>query len=124
MGFMDKFKDAANQASKATGTNTGMGVGDQAAYQQKAVRLNQSGVNTAATVTSMTETGNTDMGGSKEIRFEVEVRPADGAPYAAGFSQFLIPASLGGVSEGSEVTVRVDPDDPASMMFWGAGAPS
>ena len=123
MGFLDKMKDAANQASKATGMNTGMGVGDAAAYQQKAVKLNQSGVNTAATVKSIAETGNTDMGGSKEIRFEVEVRPEGGAPYAAAFTQFMIQGSLSGVAEGSVVTVRVDPDDPQSMIFWGAGAP-
>jgi hypothetical protein len=23
------------------------------------------------------------------------------------------------VNEGAEITVRVDPDDPNSMMFWG-----
>ena len=28
MGFMDKMKDAANQASKATGMGTGMGIGE------------------------------------------------------------------------------------------------
>ena len=124
MGFLDKMKGAANQASKAAGMNTGMGMGDAAAYQQKAVKLNQSGVNTAATVKAMAETGNTDMGGSKEIRFEVEVRPAGGSPYAATFSQFMIQGSMSGVAEGSEITVRVDPDDPTSMIFWGAGAPS
>jgi hypothetical protein len=123
MGFFDKMKDAANQASKAGSMGTGMGVGDAAAYQQKAVKLNQSGVNTAATVKSMTETGNTDIGGGKEIRFEVEVRPAGGSPYTTEFSQFMMQGSLSGVAEGSEVTVRVDPDDPNSMIFWGAGAP-
>ena len=102
---------------------TGMGVGDVAGYQQKAVKLNQSGVNTAATVRSVAETGNTDMGGSKEMRFEVEVRPDGGSPYATTFTQFMIAGSLSGVAEGSEITVRVDPDDPNSMLFWGAGAP-
>jgi hypothetical protein len=123
MGFLDKMKDAANQASKAGSMGTGMGAGDVAAFQQKAVKINQSGVNTAATVKSMTETGNTDPGGGKEIQFEVEVRPAGGAPYTTSFSQFMIQGSLSGVAEGSEVTVRVDPDDPNSMLFWGAGAP-
>ena len=123
MGFMDKMKDAANQASKAASMGTGMGAGDVAAFQQKAVKINQSGVNTAATVNAMTETGNTDPGGGKEIRFDVEVRPAGGAPYATTFSQFMLAGSLGGVAAGSEITVRVDPDDPNSMLFWGAGAP-
>lgn len=125
MGFMDKMKDAANQASKSAGLGmgTGMGVGDQAAYRDRAIKLNQSGVNHPATVTTMTETGNSDPGGGKEIRFEVEVRPAGANPYAATFSQFVVAGSMSGVSEGSEITVRVDPDDPSSMLFWGATPP-
>ncbi len=123
MGFMDKMKDAANQASKATGMGTGMGIGDQRAYQQKAMRLNEAGVNHPATVNGMTPTGNTDVGGGKEIQFEVEVQPAGGAPYANTFTQFMMDGSISGVEAGSTITVRVDPDDPTSMIFWGAGAP-
>jgi hypothetical protein len=123
MGFLDKMKDAANQATKTTGMGTGMGIGDQAAYQKRAVRLNQSGVNHPATVKTMSETGNSDPGGGKEIQFQVEVQPANANPYAASFMQFMVEASLTGVAEGSEITVRVDPDDPNTMMFWGAGAP-
>jgi hypothetical protein len=123
MGFMDKMKDAANQASKATGMGTGMGVGDQAAMRDRAIRLNQVGVNYPATVKAFAETGNSDVGGGKEIRFEVEVRPDNANPYAATFTQFMIEGSLTGVSEGGEITVRVDPDDPNSMLFWGGGAP-
>ena len=119
MGFMDKFKDAANQASKATGMNTGMGVGDQAAYQQKAMRLNQAGVNHPAVLTSFRETGNSDMGGSKEIEFDVEVRPEGGSPYRATFAQFMPAGSENNLSEGRTITVRVDPDDPNSMLYWG-----
>jgi len=37
-------------------------------------------VNQPATVNAMTETGNTDPGGGKEIQFDVEVRPDAGAP--------------------------------------------
>jgi hypothetical protein len=125
MGFMDKMKDRANQASKAAGLGmgTGMGVGDQAAYQKKAMRINEAGVNHPATVKSMTETGNTDVGGGKEIQFEIEVQPTGGAPYTTTFGQFMVAGSISGVGEGSTITVRVDPDDPNSMLFWGSGAP-
>jgi hypothetical protein len=123
MGFLDKMKDAANQATKATGMGTGMGIGDQAAYRDRAIRLNQAGVNHPATVKTMSETGNSDAAGGKEIRFEVEVRPANANPYAASFKQFMAEGSLTGVADGSEITVRVDPDDPNSMLFWGANAP-
>ena len=123
MGFLDKMKDAAGQASKGMSMGTGMGVGDQAAYQQRLMRLNQSGVETPATLKSFSETGNSDPGGGKEISFDVEVRPAGGAPYAATFTQFMIQSSMDSVSEGSEIILRVDPEDPNSMMFWSA-APS
>ena len=125
MGFMDKMKDAANEASKKAGLGmgTGMGVGDQRGYQQKAMRINEAGVNQPATVKSMTETGNTDVGGGKEIQFEVEVQPGGGAAYTTTFSQFMVAGSISGVEAGSTITVRVDPDDPNSMLFWGQGAP-
>jgi hypothetical protein len=123
MGFLDKMKDAANQASKAASMGTGMGAADVAAYQQKAQKLNQSGVNHPATVKGMAPTGNTDPGGGREIRFDVEVQPERGAPYATSFTQFMMDGSMGGVGEGSVITVRVDPDDPNSMLFWGAAAP-
>jgi hypothetical protein len=119
MGFMDRMKDAANQASKPLGMGTGMGVGDQAAYRDRAIKLNQSGVEHPATVKTLTETGNSDVGGGKEIQFEIEVRPADANPYAATFTQFMVQSVMDSVSEGSQITVRVDPDDPSSMMFWG-----
>jgi hypothetical protein len=125
MGFMDRMKDAANEASKKAGLGmgTGMGVGDQRAYQQKAMRLNEAGVNHPATVKSMTETGNTDPGGGKEVQFEIEVQPAGGSPYTTTFTQFMVEGSIRGVEAGSTITVRVDPEDPNSMLFWGQGAP-
>ena len=116
---MDKFKDAANQASKGMGMNTGMGVGDQAAYQQRAMKLNQAGVNHPAVLKSFRETGNSDMGGSKEIEFDVEVQPAGGSPYAATFAQFMPAGSENNLNEGGTITVRVAPDDPSSMLYWG-----
>jgi hypothetical protein len=80
MGFMDKMKDAAAQAgdmAKSAGQSmTKEGMTDATAYRNLAVKLNSSGVNTPATIKSMTETGKTDMGGGKEISFEVDVTPA------------------------------------------------
>lgn len=124
MGFMDRMKDAAGQASKATGVDmgTGMGAGDQMAYANRAARLNEAGVSHPALVKAARETGNTDPGGGTEVEFEVEVRPADANPYAATFRQFMVAGSMSTVSEGAEITVRVDPEDPSSMMFWGGSA--
>ena len=112
MGFMDKFKDAAKQATGTAG---------QFENRDRATKLNQSGVDTPATVQSVRETGKKDIGGGKETEFTVEVQPAGGAPYTATFTQFMVEGGTSGISEGSAITVRVDPDDPNSMLFWGLG---
>jgi hypothetical protein len=123
MGFMDRMKDAAAQASdmaKSAGQSmTKEGMTDAAAYRDRAVKLNSSGVNTPATITSMSETGKTDMGGGKEIAFEVEVTPASGAAYTTTFTQSMQASVLESLSPGTAITVRVDPDDQNSMLFWG-----
>ena len=121
MGFMDKFKDAASQAQQMAQKAGGSmpGIGEQAAYRDRAIKLNASGVDTPATIKSLRETGNVDAGGGKEIEFEVEVRPAAGEPYTTTFTQFMVPSVMSQVSEGRGITVRVDPDDPNSMLFWG-----
>jgi Protein of unknown function (DUF3592) len=118
MGFMDKVKGAAQQAGQAAQQAT-QGVGHQAEQRDRAVKLNQSGVNYPATLTSLRETGKSDVGGGKEVEFTVQVKPATGDTYTATFTQFMVASVMEQVHEGSEITVRVDPDDPNSMLFWG-----
>ena len=111
MGFMDKLKGA--------GGAMGMS-GQDFAMVNKVQRLNQVGVEQPAVVTHMAPTGRTDLGGGQEFEFHVEVRPAGGAPYPASFNQFMHAQSMGSwVSQGAGVKVRVDPQDPNSMMLWG-----
>ena len=126
MGFMDKMKDAASQAgemAKSAGQSmTKEGMTDAAAYRDRAVKLNSSGVNTPATIKSMNETGKTDVGGGKEVAFEVEVTPAAGEAYTTTFTQSMQAGVLEGINVGDAITVRVDPDDRNSMLFWGGAA--
>jgi hypothetical protein len=123
MGFMDKFKDAASQAgdiAKSAGQSmTKEGMTDAASYRDRAVKLNSSGVNTPATIKSMSETGKTDMGGGKEIAFDVEVSPAGGEAYTSTFTQSMQSSVLEMLQPGAAINVRVDPDDRDSMLFWG-----
>jgi hypothetical protein len=121
MGFMDKLKDAAAQAQQAAqaGMPGGEAAGGQLEVRDRAMKLNQSGVDAPAKVTALRETGNTDIGGGKEVEFTVEVQPDGGAPYTTTFSQYMVDSVMEQVSEGSAITVRVDPDDPNSMLFWG-----
>jgi hypothetical protein len=92
---------------------------EMAAYQARAVKLNQSGVQMPATITSLTPTGKVDFGGGKELVFGVHVEPPGGQPYAATFNQYMVDSVMVGVAPGAKINVRVDPDDPSSMMFWG-----
>ena len=90
-----------------------------AVYQAKVMKLNQSGVEMPATVTSVTPTGKVDFGGGKEIVFGIEVSPPGGQPYATSFNQYMVDSVMPGIVPGALIKVRVDPDDPNSMMFWG-----
>src|SRR4051812_39158895 len=107
MGFMDKMKDAAKLAG---GQSAVGGVGEQAAYQQKAMKLNQSGVETPATLQSLEPTGRKDPGGA-EHSITVEVQPAAGAPYTNTFTQALVEQQTSLYNVGGSCTVKVDPDD-------------
>jgi hypothetical protein len=124
MGFMDKFKDMQDQGQEAAKAAQGSvaGMGGAAAEAQKTNKIAQQGVQTPATLKSMTATGNTDpLSGGAEYTLEVEVRPEGGVPYTATFNQQLIQQSVASYEEkvGQEIVVNVDPDDPNSMLLWG-----
>jgi hypothetical protein len=111
MGFLDKVKGTAKQAASPFG---------QVAERDKIMRVNQSGVEARATVDSMRETG-TQLGGGHQIEFELTVHPAGGgADYHVSTSQSMHDATLQGIAQGGEVTVKVDPEDPQSLLVWGA----
>lgn len=125
MGFMDKMKDAAAQAgdaAKAGGQAMKDGMSaDTAATSAKMQKLATSGVEQPAILKSMTATGKTSIGGGIEHQLTVEVRPAGAEPYEASFTQDLIQQSVDGFQQkvGHQITVKVDPDDPQSMVAWG-----
>jgi hypothetical protein len=112
MGFLDKVKGTAKQA---------MSPGGQMAERDKVTRINQSGVEARATVDSMRETG-TQLGGGHQIEFELTVHPASGDDYHVSTSQSMHDVTLQGIAEGGEVVVKVDPDDPQSLLVWGAAS--
>jgi len=101
------------------GAGTGPSMEETAALQARAMKLNQSGVEMPATITSVQPTGKVDFGGGKEMAFGVTVSPPGGQPYQATFSQYMIDSVMTDVAPGANIKVRVDPDDPTSMLFWG-----
>ncbi len=84
------------------------------------MRINESGVERPATVNAMRELGS-QLGG----RPRGGVRPhrppgADGADYPVTMRQSIHEQALAGIAEGGEVVVKIDPDDPQSLLVWGA----
>jgi hypothetical protein len=109
---MDKLKGTAKQALNPVG---------QAGERDKIMRLNQVGVLTPAVVDSMKEVG-TQMGGGHQIEFDLTVQPEGGASYPVHVSQSLHDVTLQGITEGGKINVKVDPDDPQSLLVWGAAS--
>ena len=127
MGFMDKFKDAAQQAQHAAKSAGGSvasmgGMGGAADAAAKANKIAQSGIKHPAVLRGMRETGNKDpLSGGVEYELDVEVKPTGGEPYSATFTQQLLGPSGDDYKQkiGGEIVVNVDPDDPQSMLLWG-----
>jgi hypothetical protein len=109
MGFLDKVKGTAKQAFDPAG---------QKGERDKIMRINESGVEARATVDSMRETG-TQLGGGHQIEFELTVHAASGDDYQVSTEQSVHDVTLQGIVEGGQVVVKVDPDDPQSLLVWG-----
>jgi hypothetical protein len=112
VGFLDKLKGTAKQA---------VNPGGQLKERDKITKINASGVDATATVDSMAEVGS-QIGGGHQIDFELTVHPAGGEDYKVATSQSMHEQSLAGVEQGSTVQVKVDPDDPQSLLVWGAAS--
>jgi hypothetical protein len=123
MGFMDKLKQAADVA-KAPGQSLANMGGPAGAAEQaaKANKIAKQGVDHPAILKGMAETGGKDpLSGGVDWELQVEVRPTGGEPYEAKFTQQLLGGSADSYKQkiGGEVVVKVDPDDPQSMLLWG-----
>jgi hypothetical protein len=122
MGFMDKFKDAAQQAAGQMGdaAKQGMNPAD-IGVAADVNRIGQSGIETKAVLKSLTKVGDKQFGGGTEYQMEIEVQPEGGAPYPATINQQLIDQSAAHYEQniGGEITVKVDPGDPNKMVLWG-----
>lgn len=117
MGFMDRMKQAAESAQSVT-SKVGVGAsGDQMALANRAKRLMDAGVDTPAHIDSMQSTGNTDAPGGTEHVISATVQPPGGSPYDVTFNQYIYPSAP--FSQGDDVTLKVDPEDPNSVMIFG-----
>ena len=130
MGFMDKIRNAQEQAQGAMGgagqgqsaMPPGMGGTDmaaQAAQAQMYQKLAQSGVEAPGVIHSIRPTGVTDMSGGQQTEFDVSIKPAGGDPFQTTISQSMLPAQMEDLSEGKSITVKYDPDSPTSALLYG-----
>jgi hypothetical protein len=110
VGFMDKLKGTAKQA---------VNPGGQMKERDKIQKINASGVTATATVDSMQQVGS-QIGGGNQIDFDLTVHPPGGADYKVATSQSMHKQTMAGVEQGATVQVKVDPDDPQSLLVWGA----
>ena len=112
---MDKFKDAAKQAS--AGLDTAMPNAGDLEYAQLANKLQHSGVDCVATIGSIEETGRKDMSG-KQYAIAVRVE-GNGEPYDATVQQYLADASVPSFRPGARFTAKADPADPGRLILYG-----
>jgi hypothetical protein len=119
MGFMDKLKGAAEGVQAQTSK---VGVGANAGQMDlanRAQKLMKEGVDTPAHIDSMSSTGNTDTPGGTEHIINATVNPAGGESYTVTFNQYIYPSAP--FNEGDDVTLKVDPADPNTVMIFGKG---
>jgi len=123
MGFMDQYKDMAQQAQQAQGgQGAPPGMDDTAEMMKMAEKYNklaQSGIERKGKILAGQGTGRTDVGGSLEYEFKVEITPDGGEPYEATIQQFVHPQNVEHFPVGKELTVKVDPEDPTNAVLWG-----
>lgn len=119
MGLFKNMKQMQADAMQQMGAGQGMGdMGGAAAQAQLYAKISQSGVEAPGVIHSIRPTGQTDFGGGQQTEFDVSIRPAAGEPYQTTISQSMLPAQMEGLSEGMSITVKYDPDQPASAVLW------
>ena len=127
MGLFKSIKDAQQQAAGAAAAAPPQaGLADmmggnpagQVAYAQLANKLGQVGVEAPGVVHDI-RVGGSQMGGSQQVEFDVTIKPGAGDPYQTTITQSMLPAQLEGLSEGSPITVKYDPDSPTSALIYG-----
>jgi hypothetical protein len=114
---LDRVKHAAESAQAAT-SKIGVGASaEQMALANRAQKLMKVGIDTPAHIDSMTSTGNTDTPGGTEYNITLTVSPGGASAYQTTINQYIYPSNP--FTEGEDVKVKVDPDDPNVAMLFG-----
>jgi len=103
---------------EATRALSGGGAQEMMAYSARMARLTQAGIEMAATVRSVSLGEPAPFGGGRQARLDLTVEPPGGAQYAASVEQAFVDEVASALSEGQRIRIKVDPDDPQSLMVW------
>lgn len=98
---------------------------DLLAMSQRAAQLMNTGIEMPATVNTIV-IGQQNMmtGAGAPVTLGVTVSPPAAVPYQAAAQQVLSLEVVNQLHEGASITVKVAPDDPQSLMFWGLTTPA
>jgi hypothetical protein len=107
-GGFRAVKDGVAQANEM--------LGQMATDGQKAQYLMQSGRVGTATVSAVRQTG-TFVNNNPECELDLQVTVDGGASYAVTHRQVLAMVALPGFQAGASVPVRIDPNDPNSLII-------
>jgi hypothetical protein len=94
------------------------------AQRDRAQKLFKAGVEMPATLRGIALGESSPLIGGVPAQLELTVEPPGGAPYDVSTDQVLHEAMAKELVAGQRVTVRVDPDDPSSVICWGTTAPA
>lgn len=116
-GSLDSSK-GGTASPQTTASKVGAGPSPHhIALAHRAKWLRTNGVDTPAHIDAMASTGITDKPGGTEYMIRLTVSPAGGDAYAVTTNQYVYPSAP--LSEGQDVTVKVDPDDRDVVMIFG-----
>jgi hypothetical protein len=94
------------------------------AYRDRVTRLHAHGVETPATLRSIELGEHSPMLGGRSAQLILDIEPPGRTPYEVATDQVLHDTMAQTLTAGARVTVKIDPDDPQSVMVWGAVAPA
>jgi hypothetical protein len=90
---------------------------------RRSMKLNQRGVQMPAILKSFTVGETTPMFGGTPADLELTVQPPDGTPYDVSVHQVFLNGMVETFAAQQQVTVKVDPDNPQSVMLWSGAIP-
>lgn len=125
-GLMSQAQEAIQQAGASaagfdlSGVNMNPSADEIAAQQAEANRVNKimkQGIEAPAVIKAIRAVGSEQLGGGTPHEFDVTVTPSGASPYDTTVQQSMLAAQMAGLTEGQNVTVKYDPDDPTQALL-------